>query len=173
MKKKIFFLCCVSLFLVSLIFSTYPVRVIQVFIFDKGADYQKILYQERVNNESFFSIHWIHSVSRRPIIETYKIEDNNEISLFEMIFDSFSPNLPSSPEYHTKWEYFENYIKVTGYDLVFTEVPVVIGQVIADHTLYFKDQIIPLKDLYKPGGYVKIKVVQMSLFSYWLSNFQP
>ncbi len=115
-----------------------------------------------------FSVHWIHSVSLRPVIETYKIEKNNQISIHEMIFDSFSANLPAQPEYNTKWEYFDDHIRVTNYDVIFDAVPVVIGKVVADHTLYFKDKIVPLKDLYKPGGYVKIRVVRMSLIEYLL-----
>ncbi len=76
--------------------------------------------------------------------------------------------MPAQPEYNTKWEYFDDHIRVTNYDVIFDAVPVVIGKVVADHTLYFKDKIVPLKDLYKPGGYVKIRVVRMSLIEYLL-----
>lgn len=158
-----------SIVLLISIVTFYQINVLQVYIFDKGPNYNDVIFQDAVGNEDLFSVHWIHSVSRRPVIETYKIENNNQISIHEMIFDSFSANLPARPEYNTKWEFFDDHIRVTNYDVIFDAVPVVIGKIVADHTLYFKDKIVPLKDLYKPGGYVKIRVVRMSLIEYFLN----
>jgi hypothetical protein len=166
MTKKVSILVLIFIISILIFVTFYQINVLQVFITDKGPNYDEVIFQEPVNNEQFFSVHWIHSVSLRPIIETYKIENNNQISIYEMIFDSFSANLPASPEYNTKWEYFDDHIRVTNYDVIFDAVPVVIGKVVADHTLYYKDKIVPLKDLYKPGGYVKIRVVKMSLLKY-------
>jgi hypothetical protein len=137
-----------------------------VYVADKGPAYNKVLLQFPVKPQEKFSIKWTHSVSLRPVIETYKIEDDLKISIYEMIFDSFSANLPSSPDYNTIWEFNEDHIRVYNYDIIFDAVPVVIGKVVANHTLYLRDNIIPLKDIYKPGGFVKIKVVKKSFIKY-------
>jgi len=168
MTKKTGFITLTLIVLLISFVTFYQINVLQVFIVDKGTQFGSVIYEDSIGSESLFSVHWIHSVSLRPVIETYKIEKNNQISIHEMIFDSFSANLPAQPEYNTKWEYFDDHIRVTNYDVIFDAVPVVIGKVVADHTLYFKDKIVPLKDLYKPGGYVKIRVVRMSLIEYLL-----
>ncbi|MDK2920441.1 MAG: hypothetical protein PWQ37_3174 [Candidatus Petromonas sp.] len=148
----------------------YTITLLQVYIADKGPNFNKILIQLPAKTGEKFDVRWIHSVSRRPVIETYKIEKDLRISIFEMKFDTFSANLPASPDYNTKWEYHKDYIRVYNYDVLFDAVPVVIGKVVADHTLYFRDKVIHLKDVYKPGGYVKIRVVKDILLNYLIKE---
>ncbi len=166
-KKKVLIL---SLALaIIFIFTTlyfYPITLLEVYVVDKGPDFNKVLLQLPAKKGELFSVKWTHSVSLRPVIETYKIEENLQISIHEMIFDSFSANLPSSPDYNTKWEFHDNYIRVYNYDVVFDAVPVVIGKVVADHTLQFRNKNIHLKEIYKPGGFVKIRAVNKSLLNY-------
>lgn len=151
---------------IVIILSFYKITLLQVYVADKGSNLNRVLIQLPVKPRDTFSVKWTHSVSLRPIIETYKIEKDLSISIYEMIFDSFSANLPSSPDYNTIWEYNDGYIRVYNYDVTFDSLPVVIGKVVANHTLYVKDSIIPLKDVYRPGGFVKIKAVKKSLIKY-------
>lgn len=60
---------------------------------------------------------WIHSVSKRPVSETYTIDTDGSLRLLEMAFDHEGPNLPSSPEQGTTWQIDGNKVIVTGYDL--------------------------------------------------------
>lgn len=140
--------------------------MLQVYVVDKGPNLNKVLLQLPIKREEKFSVKWTHSVSLRPVTETYKIENDLNISIYEMIFDSFSANLPASPDYNTIWEFNEDHIRVYNYDVIFDAVPVVIGKIVANHKLCVGDEIIPLKDIYKPGGYVKIRVVEKSLLKY-------
>lgn len=80
----------------------------------------------------------------------------------QMVFDEFGPNLPARPEFDQEWIIADGKFTVTNYDLVFNRVPVTIGAVIANHTLHYRDKIIPLKDVYKPGGYVHIGLAKKS-----------
>ncbi len=144
----------------------YPITLLQVYVVDKGPNFNKVLLQLPAKEAEKFSVKWIHSVSLRPVIETYKIEKDLSISIDEMIFDSFSANLPASPDYDTKWEFHDDYIRVYNYDVIFDAVPVVIGKVVADHTLQFRGENIHLKDIYKPGGFVKIRAVNRGLLNY-------
>lgn len=60
---------------------------------------------------------WIHTVSRRPVSETYTIGMDGSLRLLEMAFDHEGPNLPSSPEQGTAWRIEGTKVIVTGYDL--------------------------------------------------------
>ena len=60
---------------------------------------------------------WIHTVSKRPVSETYTIDTDGSLRLLEMVFDHEGPNLPSSPEQGTTWRIEGNKVIVTGYDL--------------------------------------------------------
>lgn len=164
MKKIKYFIAI--LLIAIIIASIWPITLLQVYVADKGPYENKVIYQTLAKPGEFFSVKWIHSVSLRPVIETYKIENDLKISIYEMIFDSFSANLPASPDYNTKWEFHDDYIRVYNYDVSFDAVPVVIGKVVADHILIFRNKSIHLKDIYKPGGYVKIRAVKEKLINY-------
>jgi hypothetical protein len=60
---------------------------------------------------------WTHTVSKRPVSETYSVEKDGSFRLLEMAFDHEGPNLPSSPEQGTAWRIEGNKVTVTGYDL--------------------------------------------------------
>ncbi len=164
MKKSTLAIICIVIILSILLF--YRVTLLQVYVADKGQQFNDILLQAPIKSGEKFSVKWIHSVSLRPVIETYKVENDLNISIYEMIFDSFSANLPSSPDYNTIWEYNEDHIRVYNYDVIFDAVPIVIGKVVANHTLCVRDNVIPLRDIYKPGGFVKIRAVKKSLIKY-------
>lgn len=166
MKKNRLFKISIVIILIITILSLYKITLLQVYVVDKGPDFNKVLLQIPAKPQEKFSMKWTHSVSLRPVIETYKIENDLNISIYEMIFDSFSANLPASPDYDTVWEFNDDHIRVYNYDVIFDAVPVVIGKVVANHTLLFRDKSIPLKDIYRPGGYVKIRARKKSLIKY-------
>jgi hypothetical protein len=60
---------------------------------------------------------WIHTVSKRPVCETYTIEPDGSLRLLEMVFDHEGPNLPSTQEQGTTWRIEHNKVIVTGYEL--------------------------------------------------------
>lgn len=159
------------LILIALLFIFfYPINVLQVYIFDQGDRFNEVIYQSTVKKNDEVTVKWTHSVSIRPVYETYSLNDDLTFDVKEMIFDTYSANLPSQPEGETKWEFKDDSIRVYNFDLEFEEIPVVIGAVRANHILLFKEDKIVLKDRYKPGGYVKVRVVKKSLLSYVLKE---
>jgi hypothetical protein len=160
----------IIILIASLLLFFYPIKVLQVYIFDQGERYNEVIYQSSVRIDDEVTVKWTHSVSIRPVYETYEINDDLEFDVKEMIFDTYSANLPSQPEGETQWEFREDSIRVYNYDLEFKEIPIVIGAIRANHILLFKDDRIVLKDIYKPGGYVKVRVVKKSLLSYVLKE---
>ncbi|MDM8534577.1 DUF1850 domain-containing protein [Clostridiaceae bacterium HSG29] len=144
----------------------FPIKILQVYIFDEGERFNEVIYQVPAHVNDDVSVLWTHSVSRRPIVETYTINDQLKFDIKEMQFDTYSANLPSQPENDTKWEFHDEYIRVYNYDVEFEEIPIVIGKVIANHILQYNDKEVVLKDVYRPGGYVKVRIIKESLISY-------
>jgi hypothetical protein len=64
-----------------------------------------------------FTLTWTHTVTRRPIIETYTVEPDRRLCIREMVYDQFGPNLPAGPEEGTTWRIEGNAAHVTGYNL--------------------------------------------------------
>jgi hypothetical protein len=64
-----------------------------------------------------FRLTWTHTVSRRPIVETYTVGTDRRLCLRAMDFDAFGPNLPAGPEGGTTWQIDGTKAHVTGYNL--------------------------------------------------------
>ncbi|NLT94606.1 MAG: DUF1850 domain-containing protein [Clostridia bacterium] len=150
MKEKyaLLFLIILILFFLFL----FPVNVLEVRI----GETDELIYQQPAKVGDCFDIQWTHSVTLRPVIETYQLEAPGKISMVKMEFDEFGPNLPAHPEFNQYWIIADGKYTVMGYDLVFERVPVTIGAVVADHTLVYNGIKTPLKNVYRPGGYVQI-----------------
>lgn len=161
-----------GIIIIYLVLSFIKIDVFEVFIVDKGIDENKVILQVNKNEQDYFDVKWTHSVSLRPVIETYKVNDDYTISIEQMIFDSFSANLPASPDYDTIWEFHDEYIRVYNYDVTFDAVPVVIGKVVANHSFIYNEEETFLKDIYKPGGYVNIRVVNKSILKFLVKEIE-
>lgn len=62
-----------------------------------------------------FTLAWTHTVSLRPVTETYTIAPDRRLALAEMVFDQYGPNLPAGPEGGTTWRIERDRWVVTGY----------------------------------------------------------
>lgn len=170
-KKKLLIIVSIIL-IIGIILSMMKIEVFDIYIVDKGVNENKVILQVVKDEQDYFDVKWTHSVSLRPVIETYKVNDDYTISIDQMIFDSFSANLPSSPEFDTIWEFHDEYIRVYNYDVTFDAVPVVIGKVVANHSFIYNGEEIFLKDVYKPGGFVKIRAVNKSWLKYLIKEVE-
>lgn len=150
--------CLLTLFLLLT-----PVAVLQI---SEPLQNEKLLYQIWIKPEDTFSIHWTHSVTKQPVIETYYVQEELTIGIKEMFFNEHGPNLPAGPESGTKWEIKDGMFRVYNYDVSFEKLPVRIGQVVADHTFYYSHHEVPLRELASPGGFVEIEATKISLLKY-------
>lgn len=161
MKKTVFLLL-----LIAFIISMYPFYALEVRVDGSG----ELVYQQLASLGDTFDIVWTHSVTLQPVIETYQLERPGRIPLVQMVFDDNGPNLPARPEFDQKWIISDGKFIVTNYDRVFERVPVVIGAVIANHSLRYGGKETALKDKYRPGGYVHIGLTRDYLPLYILKG---
>ena len=73
--------------------------------FDSKAQFQikdyytkDLIYSRTMKVGETFTLKYIHSVTKQPVYEVYSIKDKNTLSVIEMRFDTFGPNLPVGPE---------------------------------------------------------------------------
>lgn len=64
-----------------------------------------------------FDLTWTHTVTLRPVTETYGIEPGPLLHLRQMVFDQYGPNLPAGPEAGTTWRVEPDRFVVTGYQV--------------------------------------------------------
>jgi hypothetical protein len=100
------------------------------------------------------------------------LEAPGSIPIVKMTFDEFGPNLPAHPEFDQYWVIEDGKFNVLGYKRVFDRVPVTIGAVIADHTLIYNGRSTPLKDVYRPGGYVHIGLTKKTFSQFLIEEVE-
>lgn len=148
--------------LTVLVAGVFPVYVLEVL----GGRSGRMYYQRRVVPGEQFSLVFIHSVTRRPVVEIYRINADNTLSIVEMDFDTNGPNLPAHPEGTTKWIIEPHRFRVVNYHTRLWEIPLFIGQVIANHRLVFGRQTVWLAKVAAPGADVKIRAARTSLLGF-------
>lgn len=175
-KSRIAFICLLFIVLGVLSFSI-KVKVLRIYDGDNRAEGFPVLYQTLAGDERDIVLKWKHSVTKQYVIEKFRINQNNQFDVVEMIFDEHGPNLPNGPEFGTKWEVKDGYFRVYNYNLTFKELPVRIGQVVAEHFLIFKGAELSLKEVDEPGGYIIVRIQDVTLFEFmkegeriWLRN---
>lgn len=126
----------------------------------------KVVYQTLMRTDDPFKLRYIHSIHRTPIEEHYHINDKQQIVLDSMAFDTFGVGIPSSLEGEQTLRFDNGKMMLEHINRVLGHFDQRIGQVIANHTLYVEDKIIPLSQISKPGSAVRFEVDKVSLFNY-------
>lgn len=92
-----------------------------------------LLWAAPIRAGSEFGLRWTHTITRRPVAETYTVEPDGRLRLVQMVFDQFGANLPASPEPGTTWQLGPEGITVTGYTERFKRLNLGVGPY--DHRL--------------------------------------
>ncbi len=155
---KIIFIPIFILLLTALyINSNYAIFQVRVF------DTEKVLFQKIVKKNEIITLEYIHSVTEQPVYEDFYVKNNSTLAMKEMRYDSFGANLPVGPEKleneQTKFIVEDDCYKIHYENRTFDVVPLRVGQVIADHTLVFKDNTrLRFLDIVNGGEYVEFYV---------------
>lgn len=145
---------------------TVKIDVLRIYDADRDDGVQPVIYQTAVGGENELVLRWKHSVTKQYVTEKFRINGDRGFDVVEMIFNEYGPNLPKGPEMGTKWEIKDGYFRVYNYNLSFDELPVRIGQVVAEHFIDFRGKEIPLNIVDEPGGYVIVRVENVILFDF-------
>lgn len=146
-------------FAIILIISVIPMKVLLASDMITG-DY---LRSWRIGSDNRFTIKYIHSVERTPVLEVYTI-DSGEIVLRETIFQSFGAGLPSTSPYD--FEVVEDGFRLFNIDQKMTNLIYRTGAVRANHQLIIGDKIYPFVEFSKPTEGVRFEARKISILSY-------
>ena len=136
-----------------LFYPLYPVlRVANV----KKAE---LLFCARMAEGEEFVLSFIHSVNKRPVFDTLRME-GNQLLIVKSRFDSFGAGMPEGSQMgQDGWlEWVVN--------RPVPEVTLFVGWV-ANHSLRLKGREIPLADLAEPGTLLSLRAGKASRYGLW------
>ncbi|MCF6410846.1 DUF1850 domain-containing protein [Pseudalkalibacillus salsuginis] len=123
-----------------------------------------IIAYVNVDKETEFHIHYIHSVHRTPVKETYEISDNDEIVQTALAYKNFAIGMPSNATGDEKFIEKDGTYYITNMNRVFPYIDIRVGQVIANHTLIIDQKEFPLDEAVAPGSWARLDVQPINLW---------
>ena len=122
-----------------------------------------VAYERPVAEGATITLEHVHSVTKRPVRETFSVHDANTIALEELWFDAFGPNLPAGPEQTgdttTTFIREDGGFRVLHHSKPIGVVPVRVGSPDVDHTVIFEDgSAVRLLDVAARGAHVDLRV---------------
>ena len=110
-----------------------------------------------VSEGSEFSVEFIHSVNKSPVIDVFVIRDG-KIVADRTIYSAFGAGVQPEIEEGQTLEYDENGNKVvSGFNIVFPEVKYIVGTV-SDHILRIEGESISLTELCGKNAHIAFKL---------------
>ena len=155
MKKR--FITAVIAFAVTAvtIFLTSCNTAMRLAVYDRetGKTYRTF----EVSEGSEFSVEFIHSVNKSPVIDVFVIRDG-KIVADRTIYSAFGAGVQTEIEEGQTLEYDENgNMVVSGFNIVFPEVKYIVGTV-SDHILRIEGESISLTELCGKNAHIAFKL---------------
>ena len=146
-----------GLLLVGLPTGTQPMLVL------RDADTGMPLHRRAVAVGEHFELHHTHSVTRRPVVETFGVDDTPGLTLEGMVFDHPGPNLPTGPERFgdrmTTFTAADGVYRVDHHGYPIGRVTIRVGTPTVDHTFAFSDgTTLRFLELTRAGGGIQFEV---------------
>lgn len=129
-----------------------------------------LLYVERMETNERFAIQFIHSIHKTPVYEEYFIDDQQNIVLDQVTYESYGVGNPSTLEPGQTYEHVNGKYIIGHMNRKLPYFDQAIGQVIANHQLKIKGKWIPLASLNPPGSWVRIQARKVSLLEWRLHS---
>lgn len=125
-------------------------------------DRERVVFSRLLPVGETFSMVHTHSITKRPVRETFRVTKDRRIAIVEMEFDHFGANLPVRPEKDgsgmTEFLVRDGKYVVRYDETVYPALHLRVGQVIAHHRLHFNDgTTADLVRLAGGGTYVQIR----------------
>ena len=103
-----------------------------------------------------FAIEFIHSVNQSPVLETFKIE-NEQIMPVSVRFYSFGAGMQTDLEEGQIMSRDGDAMIITGFNRAFTELNYIVGTV-SDHLLIINGETVSLRELCGKNAHIRIRI---------------
>ncbi len=138
----------------------------QAIVFEPNYSHADLVYIP-TKGETSFQIKYTHSIHLSNVVESYKITPCQKIHQYELMFEDFSIGMPSNAEDGETFEEIDGSYYIKNMKRVFPYFHLRIGQVVANHTVIFKNKVYPLSQSIEPGTSVKVEIRKLNFFELW------
>lgn len=114
-------------------------------------------------NMDAFDIHYIHSIHKTPVLETYQIKDNHIVQQ-QITYDEFAVGMPSNDDGEGKFIQQDGHYMITEMNRIFPYLDIRVAQVMPEHGLIIEDKLLPFSTIVKAGSWIRIKHTNISLW---------
>lgn len=122
------------------------------------AENGKLYFKENIKLGTEFSIKFIHSVNKSPVIDYYKVKKDG-IYVDKTLYYDFGAGVQTQLEENQKLEFTDDgAMLVSGFDKKITDLAYVVGKV-SDHELTIGEKKYSLTKLCGKGAYVSFQLV--------------
>lgn len=129
---------------------------------------QRLLLVDMKPGEEF-TISFIHSVNRRPVYDTMRVESDHLV-IVRSRYDSFGAGMPESSTGEGTLSIAKDGWLVWTVNRPVPDVTVRVGWT-AEHTLHIRDNKIRLAELAEPGSALTIRVTKIGLIYFLKGRF--
>jgi hypothetical protein len=122
----------------------------------------------RVTEGEEFTFSFIHSVNKRPVYDTMRVEGNHLV-IVKSRFDSFGGGMPDASTDTMRLQLSKDGWIESILNHPVPEVTFFVGWV-ANHSLQIKGRNFPFTDLAEPGTLLSLGIQKMSYYDLWKSG---
>lgn len=128
----------------------------RLYLYNDKNDFLLDIYE--FDNEKEFSIEFIHSVNKSPVIDYYTIDDNNNIIITKTTYFGFGAGVQTELNDNEQIEYGNNgEMTVTNINKVISPLIYIVGTV-SHHTININNKNIILDEKYGKNTHIRFEV---------------
>ncbi len=127
----------------------------------------EVVYGRDMTVGETFELRHIHSVTRREVVETFSVLDEDTVAIETLVFDEHGPNLPAGPSHvgeHVTYERDGAVVRVDHHGHPIGTLPLLVGGAQVDHTMVFEDERrVRLLELVPTGTRLEVTVGETTM----------
>lgn len=168
MKKRVLF-TCVVIGIIAILFIFYPVRKVLT-VEPVDAKRPALCYIVTPGDE--FTISFVHSVNKRPVYDTIRIEKDHFL-VVKSRYDAFGAGMPVASDGDARLKTVaDGWLELTDINLRLTDFKIFVGT-IAEHSLRIHNKDFRMTEHVAPGTPVTFSINNYSIYQVWKGGCTP
>lgn len=140
-----------------LFYPLYPALTIE------KEDTGNVLAFAQMKQGETFHIHFIHSIHKTPVLESYEIRDKFIVQQ-QITYEEFAVGMPSNHEGEGTFVMQDGHYMIVDMNRVLPYLDIRIAQIMPEHKILLRDKSIHFHTIAHPGSWIRIKVRTINLW---------
>lgn len=143
-----------------------PIRT--ALVFSDGTSDRMVAFLP-IKQGDTFQVIWKHSIHLTDVVEKYKLQDNDHIKQYEIVYEHFGIGMPSYALQGEKFTYKNGKYHISNLNNVFPEISIRNGRTVSKHRLVWGEKgehMIWFNQYFQPGAVYKMRAKKLSLWTY-------